>query len=107
MHNGEEDGIFRFSFAFIVQAIAENEAERVSRLMPSAPSLHLIWFFSIGEISQTRLLVWVRQIDRGQAISKEFSKGAASASATRVRKIVMDIGLATGREEEKPILFDL
>ena len=75
--------------------------------MPSASSLHLIGFLGIGEITQTRLLKWIRQIGRGQAIPKEFGKGAASGSAARIGKIVVDIGLATRREKEEPVLFDL
>lgn len=107
MYNGEEDHIFWFSFAVIVKAIAKNEAKGVGCLVPSASSLHLIWFFGRCEITETRLFVWIRKIGRGQAISKEFGKGAASWSATRVREIVMDVGFAVGGEEEEPILFDL
>lgn len=107
MYDCEEDRVSRISFAVRVKAIAENEAKGIGCLMPSTSSLHLIWFFSIGESTETRLLVRICQICRGQAVSKEFSKGAASGSTARVGEIVVDIRLATGREEEKPVLFDL
>ncbi len=107
MRDCEEDRIFRFSFAVIIITIAENEAKGVGCLVPSASSLHRIWFLGSRKITQTRLFQWIGKICRSQAISKKFGKGAASGSATRVRDIVVDVGFAIGEKEEEPVLFDL
>ena len=107
MYDGEEDCVLWSGFAVIVEAIAEDEAKGIGCLMPSASSLHLIRFFRSGKAAQTRPFVRIGKISRGQAISEEFGKGAASGSATGVGEIVMDVGFAVGGEEEEPILFDL
>ena len=107
MYNSEEDRILGFRFAVVIEAITEDEAERVGCLVPSAPSFHLIRFLRSGKIEQTRLFMWISKIRRGQAVSEEFGKGTASWSASRVGEIVMNVRFAIGEEEEEPILFDL
>lgn len=107
MHNSEEDCILGFRFAVVIKAIAEDEAERVGCLVPSATSFHPVRFLRSGKIEQTRLFIWISKIRRGQAVSKEFSKGTASWSAPRVGEIVMNVRFAIGGEKEEPILFDL
>lgn len=91
MYDGEEDRTFRFSFAVIIKTMAENEAEGVGCLVPSASSLHLVRFLRGSEITQTRLFEWICEICRGQAIAEEFGKGTASGSTTRVREVVVDV----------------
>ena len=107
MYNSEEDRVLGFRFAVVIKAIAEDEAKRVGRLVPSATSFHLIRFLRSGKIEQTRLFMWISKIRRGQAISKEFGKGTASWSASRVGEIVMNVRFAIGEEEKEPILLDL
>ena len=84
MDNGEEDRILGFGFAVVIEAITEDEAERVGCLVPSATSFHLIRSLRSGKIEQTRLFMWISKIRRGQAVSEEFGKGTASWSASRV-----------------------
>ena len=107
MYNCKEDRIFRFRFAVVIKAIAEDEAERVGCLVPSATSFHPIRFLRSGKLEQTRLFMWISKIRRGQAISKEFGKGTASWSASRVGEIVMNIRFAIRGKEEEPILLYL
>ena len=107
MYNSEEDRILGFRFAVVIKAIAEDEAKRVGRLVPSATSFLLIRFLRSGKIEQTRLLMWISKIRRGQTVSKEFGKGTASWSASRVGEIVMNVRFAIGEEEKEPILLDL
>ena len=57
MYNSEEDRILGFRFAVVIKAIAEDEAKRVGRLVPSATSFLLIRFLRSGKIEQTRLLM--------------------------------------------------
>ena len=107
MYDGEEDRVCGFGFAVVIEAIAEDEAKGVGRLVPSAASFLFVRFLRSGKIEQTRLFVWVGKISGGQAVSKEFGKGTASWPASRVGEIVMNVGFANGGEEEEPILFDL
>ena len=107
MYNGEEDCILGFRFAVVIKAIAEDEAERVGCLVPSATSFLLIRFLRSGQIKQTRLFVWISKICRGQAVSKEFGKGTTSWSTSRVGEIIMNVRFTIGGEEEEPILFNL
>ena len=107
MYDSKEDRILGFGFTVVIEAIAKDEAKRVGCLVPSATSFHLIRFLRSGKIEQTRLFMWISKICRGQAVSKEFGKGAASWSASRVGEIVMNVRFAVGEEEEEPILFDL
>ena len=91
MYDSEEDCVLGCRFAVVIEAIAEDEAKRVGCLVPSATSLLFIRFLGSGEIEQTRLFMWVSKICSRQAVSKEFGKGTASWSASRVGEIVVNV----------------
>lgn len=105
MDDGEENGIIRQGFAVWIGAIAENQAEGICRLMPTASSLRLIRFCGV-EAVQARNLKRISEVGGRQTVSQKLCESASAGSAAWVGEVVVDVRLTGGGKEEQPVLFD-
>ena len=99
LDDGEEDGVVRSRGAVRVGTGAQDQPERVSRLMPRAGVLLSAAGVVELDVGQTGGFVRVRQVGGRQAASEQFGEGATGCTdlVVHVRFVV--------RKEEKPILL--
>lgn len=93
MHDGEENGLFRFGFTGKVRAVTKDEAQRIRRLVPCAMSLHTVRLIRLCQLFEARLFERVSQVCSRQTIAKKFRECTAT-SATRGMKVIVDVRFA-------------
>lgn len=104
--DGEEDGVMVRGRAFLVGALAEDEAEGVGGLVPCAVVFDFVGFVG-SDVGDARELEGVGEVEGCEAGADYFCKGAAAGRGFRVGDVVVNEGFAGGGVEEHPVLFDL